>query len=36
MAQRIMLRRLADLDHKENLAKRIAGIPLDEITKGDG
>ena len=36
MAQRIMLRRLADLDHKENLAKRIAGIPLDEITKGEG
>jgi 4-hydroxybutyryl-CoA dehydratase/vinylacetyl-CoA-Delta-isomerase len=33
MAQRIMLRRLADLDHKENLAKRIAGIPLDEIMK---
>jgi 4-hydroxybutyryl-CoA dehydratase/vinylacetyl-CoA-Delta-isomerase len=31
MAQRIMLRRLANLEHKENLAKRIAGIhPVEE------
>jgi 4-hydroxybutyryl-CoA dehydratase/vinylacetyl-CoA-Delta-isomerase len=30
MAQRIMLGRLADMERKENLAKRIAGIPIDE------
>ncbi len=30
MAQRIMLRRLADLEHKEKLAKRIAGIHPEE------
>lgn len=30
MAQRIMLSRLVDMEHKENLAKRIAGIPIDQ------